>query len=87
MPSGTLNNRSGHGILNSGMRLTPGERKALFFLLLIVVGFMPPVTNLANRIEPFVLGLPFLLFWAAFMILFTSACMFVAHRIQERTDK
>jgi hypothetical protein len=48
---------------------------------------MPPVTIWANRVEPFVLGMPFLLFWQGFMIFGTFACMAMAYFVTEGTDK
>lgn len=35
----------------------------------------------ANRVEPFVLGMPFILFWIVAWVLLTSAIMAVVYRI------
>jgi hypothetical protein len=67
--------------------LTKGEKKSLVFMLIAILGFMPPVTIWANRVEPFVLGMPFLLFWQGFMIFGTFACMAMAYFVTEGTDK
>lgn len=69
------------------MELSKGEKKALVFLLIMILGFMPPVINLANRITPYVLGMPFLLFWVSFMVLMTSVLMTCAYIVRERTDR
>ncbi|ACZ19663.1 hypothetical protein Taci_1433 [Thermanaerovibrio acidaminovorans DSM 6589] len=66
--------------------LTRGERRGLVFLVLAVLGFMPPVTWLANRLTPMVLGMPFLLFWQSLMILFTSLWIAMAYWTKERGD-
>ncbi|GAA2898481.1 DUF3311 domain-containing protein [Streptosporangium fragile] len=34
-----------------------------------------------NRVEPYVLGLPFLLFWLSLSIVVTSACMAGVYRL------
>jgi len=67
--------------------LTKGERKSLIFMLIAILGFMPPVTNWANRIEPFVLGMPFLLFWQGLMIFGTFVCMALAYFVTEGADR
>lgn len=41
---------------------------ALFLGLINFLGAIWPVTALVNRIEPFVLGLPFFLFWTTLWI-------------------
>jgi len=67
--------------------LTKGEKKALIFMFLAIIGFMPPVTTWANRVEPFVMGMPFLLFWQGFMIFGTFVCMAIAYFVKEGADK
>ncbi len=41
---------------------------------------------LANRIEPTVLGLPFILFWIMLWIVLSPALLFLAYRIEKRTS-
>jgi hypothetical protein len=67
--------------------LTKGEKKSLIFMLIAIAGFMPPVTSWANRIEPFVLGMPFLLFWQGLMIFGTFVCMALAYFVTEGADR
>ncbi len=69
------------------MGFTKGEKKAFIFLLIVILGFMPPVTNLVNRVTPYVLGMPFLLFWSSFMVLMTTVFMTYAYVVREREDK
>lgn len=42
-----------------------------------VLGFLP----LVNRIEPYVLGLPFLLFWIALWMVLSSVILYVIYRL------
>jgi hypothetical protein len=67
--------------------LTKGEKKSIIFMLIAILGFMPPVTIWANRVEPYVLGMPFLLFWQGLMIFGTFICMALAYFVTEGADK
>lgn len=69
------------------MDLTRGEKFALLCLLPIVIGFLPPVTSWAAAVEGRVLGLPFLLFWNAMMVVATSVLMSLAFVIKNTVDK
>lgn len=69
------------------MRLTRGEKAALICLFLVAAGFLPPVTTWAANVEARVLGLPFLLFWNAFMVLSTAVLMTLALVIKDRLDR
>ena len=40
----------------------------------------------ANRVEPMVLGMPFLLAWIVFWIVMTSVIMWLVGRLDERTE-
>jgi hypothetical protein len=55
--------------------------KAIKLLLWIPVigmlGFLP----LANRIEPYVLGMPFLLFWVAFWMVLSSILLTIVYKL------
>jgi hypothetical protein len=69
------------------VKLSRGERWAIPFYALVVLGFMPPVIGWANRAEPFVLGIPFLLFWVGFMTVMTTVLMSLALWVQRRVDR
>jgi hypothetical protein len=69
------------------VKLTRGERWALVFYALVVLGFMPPVIVWANRVEPFVLGLPFFVFWIGLVTLLTSGLMTLAFVVKDRVDR
>ncbi len=56
----------------------------------LLVGAVPFVMlvfalPLANRIEPMVLGLPFILFWIMLWIVLSPALLFLAYWIEKRT--
>jgi hypothetical protein len=59
------------------MRLTH-VLSALPFLGILVGIFF------ANRTEPFVLGLPFALFWVTLWVLLTAAIMAVVYKLDQR---
>lgn len=44
-----------------------------FVMMLVLTPFM-------NRTTPYILGLPFLLFWVVLSVVMTSVCMFVVYR-------
>lgn len=69
------------------MKLTRGERRALWCLLPVVASFLPPVTIWAARVEFRVLGLPFLLVWSALSVAMTAVWMSLALRIKDRADR
>ncbi|MCF4115086.1 MULTISPECIES: DUF3311 domain-containing protein [Dethiosulfovibrio] len=68
------------------MHLTRGERKVIWCFALILLGYIPPVLSLVNRVEPVILGLPFLLFYSLVMVLFTSGLMGYAYKVRARED-
>lgn len=68
------------------MRLTRGERRALICYALVLLGFLPPVTLLVNRVHPRVFGIPFLVFWTGLMVLATSGLMTLALILVGRED-
>ncbi len=71
----------------SELKLTLGERRALMCYAVVLVGFLPPVIVWASGVREQVLGLPFLLFWAALMVLATSVLMTIAFYIKDWSDR
>jgi hypothetical protein len=69
------------------MRLTRGEKLALWCFAPIVVGFLPPVTAWAAAVDSRVLGLPFLLFWNGLMAALTTVLMGIAVVIEQRAGR
>ena len=59
------------------MKLQHGLAALPFFGILVGIFF-------ANRTEPFVLGLPFALFWVTLWVLLTAAIMAVIYGLDHR---
>jgi len=68
------------------MRLTRGEKLALWCMIPILVGLLPPVTGWAAAVETRVLGLPFLLFWNTCMVVATAVLITLALFVKDRVD-
>jgi hypothetical protein len=68
------------------MQLTRGEKLALWCVVPIVIGLLPPVTGWAAGVEARVLGLPFLLFWNTAMVAATALLLTLALVIKDRVD-
>ncbi|KAB2336287.1 DUF3311 domain-containing protein [Cytobacillus depressus] len=61
--------------------------KPLYFLAFIpVVGFLIGVP-LMNRIEPYVLGLPFSMFWIVLCVLLSSLTIWVMYRLDQHDEE
>lgn len=58
--------------------------KKLYILTLIpfigILGFLP----LVNRIEPYVLGMPFYMFWMAMWVVLTSVILAIMYKLDPR---
>ena len=55
-----------------------------FFIVVMVLAFLPtifPVFAVANRVEPFVFGLPFSFFWVVTWILVVFALLVVMYLV------
>jgi hypothetical protein len=62
------------------MKLQHGLAALPFFGILVGIFF-------ANRTEPYVLGLPFALFWVTLWVLLTSAIMAVIYQLDHRGER
>ncbi|WJJ14274.1 DUF3311 domain-containing protein (plasmid) [Prescottella equi] len=72
-----------------GKRVRDGFGAARYALAIIAVAlFLLPI-GLVNHVEPFVLGLPFFLFWQVVCIVATSALMGIVYALdpQNKTTK
>ncbi|WP_066072502.1 DUF3311 domain-containing protein [Neobacillus soli] len=56
-------------------------RKYAQLLLIIPFIGMGALLPLANRIEPYVLGLPFLLFWIVLWMILSSVVLFIVYKL------
>jgi hypothetical protein len=57
--------------------------------LALILGAIPFLTLVfalpfVNRIEPVILGFPFILFWILLWVLLTPAILFIAYRIEKK---
>ncbi|WP_286137210.1 DUF3311 domain-containing protein [Bacillus sp. 7894-2] len=55
-------------------------------LLLIPFIGMCVLLPAANRIEPYILGLPFLLFWIAVWMILSSVILFIVYRLDPANE-
>ncbi len=65
-PAGGRRRPSSGSVLRCGLAVLP------FIGMLVLIPFV-------NRVEPYVLDLPFLLFWIVVWVVLTSACMTVVY--------
>jgi len=64
-------------------------KKGTFFALLLgSIPFLMLVFALpfVNRLEPVILGMPFLLFWILVWVLLTPLILFFAYRLERKTN-
>ena len=60
-------------------------RKTIIMLLTIIssVGSLTVV----NRIEPYVFGLPFIVFWATLWLILTGICLYVCSVLYDKEEE
>ena len=57
-----------------------------------LIGFVVPIALVLllfpfwNRVEPFVFGFPFIYFWIFLCMILTSACLYIAFRIDPANE-
>ncbi|MFY4776607.1 DUF3311 domain-containing protein [Metabacillus sp. RGM 3146] len=56
-----------------------------FAIFLTIFAFIGSLT-VVNRVEPYVLGLPFVVFWSASWLVITSICLFTSNIILEKKE-
>ncbi|KQL43993.1 DUF3311 domain-containing protein [Brevibacillus choshinensis] len=67
--------------------MSRGAVTITFFIicwLLLSTLVVPPIFRLFNRIEPWVLGMPFVQFWMLFVILVISILLIVWYKVEEK---
>ncbi|WP_375089366.1 DUF3311 domain-containing protein [Peribacillus sp. RS7] len=57
--------------------------------IIYVISAVPALGSLfvINRIEPYVLGMPFVLFWAICWVCLTSVCLIIANKLDPATKE
>ncbi|MEH7348701.1 DUF3311 domain-containing protein [Gottfriedia acidiceleris] len=60
-----------------------GEQVRNYSKLLLIFPFigMCVLLPLANRVEPFILGVPFLLFWIVLWMILSSVILFIVYKL------
>lgn len=61
-------------------------RKYVHLLLIIPFIGMCVLLPLANRIEPYVLGLPFLLFWIVLWMVLSSVVLLIVYKLDPANE-
>ena len=56
-----------------------------FAFFLTIFAFIGSLTVI-NRVEPYILGLPFIVFWSASWLVITSVCLFISNAILEKKE-
>ncbi len=57
---------------------------AKWLFLIPFAAYVFPGVFLANRVEPFVMGMPFFYFWSCLWILLTSVTIWLVYRLEQR---
>ena len=64
----------------------PGKLRAYHWLAALPVAAMLGGVPFANRVEPYLFGLPFLMAWILICVVLTSAAMAVVYRLDRRRE-
>ncbi|GED17667.1 hypothetical protein AM501_11665 [Aneurinibacillus migulanus] len=53
-----------------------------------LLSIIPAVGSLTviNRIEPYIFGLPFIVFWATMWLILSSVCLYICSIIQDKEE-
>lgn len=67
--------------------MVKSKMKRLYFLTVIpfigMLGFLP----FANKVEPFVLGMPFVMFWVVLWTVLTSVVLAIMYKLDPRNKE
>ncbi|GEN36810.1 DUF3311 domain-containing protein [Aneurinibacillus danicus] len=57
-------------------------------ILIWLLSLIPAIGSLTviNRVEPYVFGLPFIVFWATAWLILTSVCLYISSIIQDKKE-
>ncbi|MDQ7864786.1 DUF3311 domain-containing protein [Peribacillus frigoritolerans] len=55
----------------------------------MLLSVIPAIGSLSvvNRVEPYIFGLPFIIFWATAWLILTSICLFISSVICDRQEE
>ncbi|MFJ8068589.1 DUF3311 domain-containing protein [Peribacillus simplex] len=57
--------------------------------IIVLLSVIPAIGSLSvvNRVEPYILGLPFIIFWATAWLILTSICLYISSVICDRQEE
>ncbi|AMA72221.1 MULTISPECIES: DUF3311 domain-containing protein [Aneurinibacillus] len=57
-------------------------------ILIWLLSLIPAIGSLTviNRVEPYILGLPFIVFWATAWLILTSVCLYISSMIHDKKE-
>ncbi|CAH0196734.1 hypothetical protein SRABI96_01811 [Peribacillus sp. Bi96] len=57
--------------------------------IIVLLSIIPAIGSLSvvNRVEPYIFGLPFIIFWAAAWLILTSICLYISSVIFDRQEE
>ncbi|MGE7761431.1 DUF3311 domain-containing protein [Peribacillus sp. NPDC097895] len=57
--------------------------------IIVLLSVIPAIGSLSviNRVEPYIFGLPFIIFWSTAWLIFTSICLYISSVICDRQEE
>ncbi|MFA1713871.1 DUF3311 domain-containing protein [Peribacillus sp. NPDC096622] len=57
--------------------------------IIVLLSVIPAIGSLSvvNRVEPYIFGLPFIIFWATAWLILTSICLYISSVICDRQEE
>ncbi|MGG0409346.1 DUF3311 domain-containing protein [Peribacillus simplex] len=57
--------------------------------IIVLLSVIPAIGSLSvvNRVEPYIFGLPFIIFWATSWLILTSICLYISSVICDRQEE
>ncbi|WP_440970652.1 DUF3311 domain-containing protein [Peribacillus frigoritolerans] len=57
--------------------------------IIVLLSVIPAIGSLSvvNRVEPYIFGLPFIIFWSTAWLILTSICLYISGVICDRQEE
>ncbi|ASS93942.1 DUF3311 domain-containing protein [Peribacillus simplex] len=57
--------------------------------IIVLLSVIPAIGSLSvvNRVEPYIFGLPFIIFWSTAWLILTSICLYISSVICDRKEE
>ncbi|MGE7594700.1 DUF3311 domain-containing protein [Peribacillus frigoritolerans] len=57
--------------------------------IILLLSVIPAIGSLSvvNRVEPYIFGLPFIIFWSTAWLILTSICLYISSVICDRQEE